>query len=147
MPLFFNNCSCKVDYSILDFELLYGIQTQVFNFFITSVFKSGILFHIYVLKLILETVYVIAQLGNTVFFLWLDQTIQLQLFFILATISLNPLNCTFYKNFSVSPAKYANLLLYLRCFHFFLSKLSEKAYKRRHGHCDRKCYSSFGRFS
>ena len=117
------------------------------NFFITLVFKSGILFHIYVLKLILETVYVIAQLGYSVFFLWLDQTIQLQLCFILATIPLNPLNCTFYKNLSVSPAKYANRLLHLRCFHFFLSKLSEKAYKRRHDHCDRKCYSSFGRFS
>ena len=104
MPLFFNNCSCKVDHSILHFELLYGTQTQVLNFFITLVFKSGILFHIYVLKLILENVYVIAQLGNSVFFLWLDQTIELQLFFILATIPLNPLNCTFYKNYYIYDA-------------------------------------------
>ena len=70
-----------------------------------------------------------------------------ELFLILATIPLNPLNCTFYRKLSASPAKYGNLLLYLRCFHFFLSKLSEKAYKRCHGHCDRKCCSSFGRFS
>ena len=51
---------------------------------------------IYVLKVILETAYVIVQLDNSVSLLWLDQTIQLQLFLILATIPLNPLNCTFY---------------------------------------------------
>ena len=97
--------------------------------------------------MILETAYVIVQYENSVSLLWLNQTIQLQLFFILPTIPLNPLNCTFYKKISVSPAKYGNLLLYLWCFHFFLSKLSEKAFKRRHGHCNRKCCSSFGRFS
>ena len=57
----------------------------------------------------------------------------------LATIPLNPLNCTSYKKFLLSPAKYGNLPLYLRC-------LFEKAYKRLHDHCDRKCCSSSGRF-
>ena len=49
--------------------------------------------------MILETAYVIVQLENSVSLLWLDQTIQLQLFLILATIALNPLNCTFYEIF------------------------------------------------
>ena len=51
------------------------------------------------LKLILETVYVTVQLKNSVPFLWPVQPIQLQLFFILASIPLNPLNCIFIKNF------------------------------------------------
>ena len=93
--------------------------------------------------MILETACVIVQLENSASLLWLDQTIQLQLFLILVTIPLNPLKCTFYKKLSVSPAKYGNLLLYLRCFYFF----SIKFIWERHGHCDRKRCSSFGRFS
>ena len=78
--------------------------------------------------MILETVYVIVQFENSV-----SLAIEMQLFFILVSIPLNPLNYTFFKKLSVLPAKYGNLPLYLRLF-----KLSETAYKRRHGHCDRK---------
>ena len=51
------------------------------------------------LKVILETVDVTVQLENSVPFLWPAQPIQLQLFFILASIPLSPLNSIFIKNF------------------------------------------------
>ena len=56
--------------------------------------------------------------------------------FYFTRIPLNPLNFTFYKKLPVPPTKDGNLP-YLQCFHFLLSKLSEKAYKRRPGHCDK----------
>ena len=80
---------------IINFEMLYGTKTQFFNIFRTSVCKSGFFFHIYILEVILEIVYVIVQLENSVSLLWLDQPIQWQIFFILATIPFNPLNCIF----------------------------------------------------
>ena len=72
---------------------------------------------------------------------------SLNYFFILATIPLNFLNCTFYKKLQCHQENMETSYYIYDAFIFFLSQLSEKAYKRRHDHCERKCCSSFRRFS
>ena len=63
---------------------------------------------------------------------------NLNYFFILATIPLNSLNCTFYKKLQCHQENMETSYYIYDAFIFFLSKLSEKSYKRRHDHCERK---------
>ena len=105
---------------IINFEMLYGMKTQFFNIFITSIGKSGFFFHIYILKVILEIVYVTVQLENSVSLLWLDQAIQWQLFFILATVPFNPLNCIFlWKIFSGTSKKWKPPIIFTMLSFFY----------------------------